>query len=60
MSPVSRAGLVSEISSRNFFLRKSFQRVHIRSRAITEISVFATETYVTGDENFPIWTLQSR
>ena len=52
MSPVNRAGSVSEISTRHSFLRK-----HLRSRpgAVIEISVFATEISVTGmksDETF--------
>ena len=54
MSPVDRAGSVSEISPRHSFLYKKFRCVHMRRRAgpVTEISVFATEISVTRDGNF--------
>ena len=53
MSPVNRAGSVSEISPRDSFLSISVLKhrcVHMRGRAgpVTEISVFATEISVTG------------
>ena len=51
MSPVNRAGSVSEISPRHSFLRC----VHMRGGAgpVTEISVFATDISVTGMKIFP-------
>ena len=51
MSPVDRAGSVSDISPSHSFLCKNIDvRVHMRGRAgpVTEISVFATEISVTG------------
>ena len=55
MSPVDRAGSVSEISPRHSFLYKNFD-VHMRRRAgpVTEISVTELEIF----RIFPIWTLQ--
>ena len=50
MSPVNRAGSVSEISPRHSFLCKKYRCVHMRGRAglVTEISTFATDISVTG------------
>ena len=56
MSPVNRAGSVSEISPHHSFLRKKFDVFqYMRSRAGPD-----TEIWDLGnrDENFPIWTLQ--
>ena len=47
MSPVNRAGSVSDISPRHSFLRKN------RAGPVTEISVFATEISVIGMKIFP-------
>ena len=55
MSPVDRAGSVSEISPRSpLFSLQKFRYVHMRRRAgpVTEISVFATEILVTKLEIF--------
>ena len=56
MSPVNRAGSVSEISPHHSFLRKKFH-VFIReacmARLVTEIAVFATEISINGMKIFP-------
>ena len=48
MSPVNRAGSVSEISLRHSFLRKKFLRVHMKSWASP-----VTEILATGKKIFP-------
>ena len=50
MSPVDRAGPVSEISAHHFILLKKSRRVHLRERAgsVTEISVFPTGISESG------------
>ena len=56
MSPGNRAGSVSEISHRQFFLCKNidvFTDKRGRSGPVTEISVFTTEIWLTGMKNFP-------
>ena len=42
MSPIDRAGSVSEISPRHSFLYKNFDAVHMRRRAgsVTELEIF--------------------
>ena len=55
MSPVDRAGPVSEISPHSYFLCKNCGCVHMRRRAspVTEISVSTTEISATGMKIFP-------
>ena len=55
MSPIDRAGSVSEISPGHSFLCTKYRCVHtVRGRAgpVTEISVFAAEISVTGMKIF--------
>ena len=53
MSPVDRAGSVSEISPRHSFLYKNFD-MRRWAGPVTEILVFATEISVTELEIIPL------
>ena len=55
MSPVDRAGPVSEISAHPLIALKKSRRVHMRERAgsVAEISVFPTGISVSGLEILP-------